>query len=130
MSQYNLAGVSPTSYRCTTTVPQYAAVMLDGTTPGNIVVTTGITSACIGFAMIGGSAGEMIPVQKHGRAKAIASTTIAVNAEVMCDASGAVTTASGATANSVGMALTAGGTGGADIIEIEVMLSRKGAANS
>lgn len=130
MSQYNTAGVSPTSYRCTTTVPQYAAVMLDGTTPGNIVVTTGITSACIGFAMVGGSANEMIPVQKHGRAKAIASTTIAVNAEVMCDADGKITTASGATANSVGMALSAGGTGGADIIEIEVMLSRKGPANT
>jgi hypothetical protein len=130
MADYNLTGVEPLSFRCTTTVAQYAAVMMDGTTEGNIVVTTGITSPCIGFAMQSGVAGDIIPVQMAGIAKAIASTTIAINAEVMCDASGKITTASGATANSVGICLSTGGTGGADIVSLLVMLSRKGAANT
>ena len=127
---YNNRGVSPRSFRCTIAIAQYAAVMLDGTTKDNIVVTSAITDDCIGFTQQAGAAGEMVPVADFGEQKAIASTTIAVNAPVMCDAAGKVTTQSGATSRGVGVALSAAGTGGADIITIRVRLSNKNPASA
>lgn len=128
MSDYNLAGVSPISKKAGAAITQYCAVMQDGTTEGSVVITDATTAKCVGFAMKGATAaGQMVPIQRSGEAKAIASAAIAVGATVMCNAAGKVTTIA---ANSglnvgVGQAVSAAGADG-DIITISVMLSAPG----
>lgn len=118
MANYNLYGVSPTSYKCGGTVGQFRLVKLDST-EGQVVVTSAITDSAVGASMESGSTGDLIPVQTFGKVKLTASDAISIGAQVMPTASGSgkVVTAAGATAKSIGIALQASGADG-DIIEV------------
>lgn len=130
MANFNLQGSTPLGMIANTTVAQYAAVK-QHSVEGEVVVTTAITDAPIGIALIAGTAGSLLPIQQRGRAKCIAGAAISLGAQVMCAAAGGgkVETAAGATAYSIGRALQAAGADG-DIIEVDLMISGAGPANS
>lgn len=131
MSDYNYQGVSPQSFIAGGTIGANRLVKADSTA-GQAVVTSAITDAAIGVALIGGDAGALIPVQQFGKAKIVASDAIVVGAQVMPTASGSgkCVTAAGGSAKSIGIALTAAGADG-DIIEVQLGVPAiNGPANS
>jgi hypothetical protein len=81
-------------------------VVLD-TTAGQVLAASAIAGVAIGVAIGPAVAGEGVAVQVNGIAKITASAAITLGAEVMATASGAgkVSTASGATARAIGVAL-------------------------
>lgn len=130
MSTYNPLGTSLQSIVAGAAIGQYRAVKRSAANTG--IVTTAITDVPIGIATVAATAaGELVSVQTYGIAKCVASDAISEGAQVMCTASGAgkVVTAAGATAYSIGIARSAAGADG-DIIEVQLMLSGAGPANS
>lgn len=131
MANFNSLNVSNMSFIAGGTIGINRAVKLDSTT-GQVVVTAAITDIAIGVATNSASSGEMVSVQLFGKAKAVASDAVSVGAELMPTGSGSgkVVTASGATAVSMGLALTASGADG-DTIEILLACPNvRGSANT
>lgn len=129
MAEFNLQGVSPMSFIAGGTIVANRLVELSAA--NTVTATDAITDLPVGVALIGGSTGDLIPVQFAGKAKISASAAVSVGAQVMptASAAGQCSTSSGATARTIGQALTAAGADG-DIIEVQLMLSGNGAANS
>lgn len=131
MANFNLLGVSPQSFIAGGTIGANRLVKADSTA-GQCVATSAITDAAIGVATIPASAGDLVPVQQFGKAKVVASDAISVGAQVMPTAAGdgKCVTAAGATAKSIGIALTAAGADG-DVIEVQLGVPAiNGPANS
>ena len=82
MALFNLQGSTSASMICNTTTAQYVLVMQD-TTKGQVIVTTGITSLPLGVTMQSGSAGDTIPLQSEGVAKCTAKAAITLGDQVM-----------------------------------------------
>lgn len=129
MADFNLQGVSPQSFIAGGSIGQYRLVELSAA--NTVTATDAEGDLPIGVALIGGSTGDLIPVQQFGKVKCVASDAILVGAQLEPTASGAgkVVTAGGAAARTIGIALTAAGADG-DIIEVQLMLSGNGPANS
>lgn len=132
MADSNLLGVSLISFKAGAAIGINRAVMLD-TTTNQVIATAAITDVAIGFATQAASAaGDLVPVQVFGKAKAVASDAITLGAQLMPTASGAgkVVTAAGATAKSCAIALQAAGADG-DTIEVLVGIGNvNGVANT
>lgn len=132
MAVSNLLGVSPQSFVSGAAVGQYRVVKLDST-EGRVIVTSAITDSAVGVSMQSASAaGELVPVQQFGKAKVVASGAVSIGDQVMPTGSGSgkCVTASGATAKSFGVALTAANADG-DIIEVQLGVPAiNGPANS
>jgi len=129
MAEFNLQGVSPVSFIAGGTIVANRLVELSAA--NTVTATNAEGDVALGVALIGGSTGDLIPVQQFGKAKITASDAISVGAQVEPTASGdgKCVTAAGAAARSIGVALTASGADG-DIIEVQLMLSANGPANS
>lgn len=131
MANFNSLNVSNMSFIAGGTIGINRAVKLDSTV-GQVVVCSAITDIAIGTAINSASSGEMVNVQLFGKAKVVASAAISVGAEVMPTGSGSgkVSTASGATAVSMGLCLEAAGADG-DTIEILLACPNvRGSANT
>jgi len=131
MANYNTLGVSPQGFIAGGTILQYRAVVLDSTAE-QVVATSAITNVVLGASMQSASSGETVPVQTFGVVKLTASAAISLGAQVMPTGSGAgkISTASGATAVSCGIALEAAGADG-DIIAVQLhSVNVNGPANS
>lgn len=129
MSEFNLQGVSPVSFIAGGTI--IANRLVEISAANTVTATDAITDLPIGVALVGGSTGDLIPVQQFGKAKIVASAAVSVGAQLMPTASGSgkCLTAAGATARTIGQALTASGADG-DVIEVQLMLAGNTAANS
>lgn len=129
MAEFNLQGVSPVSFIAGGTIVANRLVELSAA--NTVTATNAITDLPMGAATIGGATGDLITVQQFGKAKLTASAAVTAGDQVMPTASGdgKVSTSSGATARTIGVALTAAGADG-DIIEVQLMLSGNGAANT
>ena len=129
MADFNLQGVSPVSFIAGGTIVANRLVELSA--ENTVTATDAITDLPVGVATIGGSSGDLITVQQFGKVKLTASAAITAGAQVMPTASGAgkVSTSSGATARTIGQALTAAGADG-DIIEVQLWIGGNNAANS
>lgn len=131
MADSNHLGVSLINFKAGGTIGINRAVMLDSTA-NQVVVTTAITDVAIGFATQAASAGDNVPVQVFGKAKAVASDAVSLGAQLMPTSSGSgkVVTAAGATAKSCAIALQASGADG-DTIEVLVGIGNvNGVANT
>ena len=130
MSDYNFLGVSPQSFIAGGTIGANRLVVLSAA--NTVTATSAITNVALGVALIDATTGGLVPVQQFGKAKVVASDAILVGAQVMPTASGSgkCVTAAGATARSIGVALTAAG-GDGDVIEVQLSVPpTSGPANS
>lgn len=102
----NFQGVAPLSLKAGAAITANRVVKLDST-EGQVIHSTAITDLPMGVALQTVASGEQVSVQTIGIAKCVAGAAIALGAEVMCTASGdgKVTTAAGATARSIGVAM-------------------------
>lgn len=118
----NYQGSIPNSAIAGGAIPQNVLVMSDST-EGQIVVTTGITSAALGASLGKYATGDVSDYQTDGVAMLTAASAIALNAQVMPDSGGGgkIATAAGATAVSVGIALQAAG-GANEVIRVRLSL--------
>lgn len=118
MADFNFLGVSPINFKAGAAIGINRLVKLD-TTTNQVVVTSAITDLAIGVALEAATAvGDNVPVQIFGKAKVVASAAVTLGDQLMptAAASGKVSTAAGATAKSIGVALQAAGADG-DVIE-------------
>lgn len=115
MADFNYLGVALISIEAGATVTKGRMVKLSS---GKVIHTTAIADNAIGVATESVSSGDQCPVQLFGKAKVTASAAVTIDDPLMCTASGAgkVSTAAGATAVVVGVALQAAGADG-DVIE-------------
>jgi hypothetical protein len=130
MADSNFLGVSPQSFLAGAAITANRLVELSAA--DTVTATDAITDLPLGVALVAATAaGDLVPVQQFGVAKLTASAAISVGAQVMPTASGAgkVSTSSGATARTVGVALEAAGADG-DIIKVQLLLAGNTAANS
>lgn len=120
MALYNTQNIAPLSFTAGGTIAQYRLVKLDST-EGRVVATSGITDLAVGASMESATTGGLVSVQNAGKVKLTASAVVTLGDQLMATASGAgkVSTASGATAKSIGVALQAAG-GDGDIIEVQL----------
>jgi|GEM_PF-2418548 len=129
MSSYNYQNVSPLQATAGGTIEAFRVV--EGTL-ASCTAANAIADLAIGVSLQSAASGDVISLQTHGIAKITASAAITAGDEVMVTASGSgkVSTSSGATARSVGVAMTAAAADG-DIIEVLIQLPNvKGPANS
>lgn len=122
MATSNLMGVSPMSVISGAAIGQNRVVMLSAANTG--IVTTAITDHPIGVALQSAAgAGELVPLQAFGIAKCVCSAAITLGDDVMCTASaaGKVSTAAGATAVAIGVAMSTT-TADGDIVEVLLAL--------
>lgn len=122
MATSNLMGISPLSFLSGAAIGQNRVVTLSAA--NTCIVSTAIADHAIGVAMQSASAaGELVPVQVGGIAKCVCSAAITLGDDVMCTASGAgkVSTAAGATAVVIGVAMSTTTTDG-DIVEVLLAL--------
>lgn len=132
MATSNNQNVSPLGFVAGAAISQYRLVKLD-TTEGRVIATTAITDVAQGASMNSAAAlGDLVAVQNFGKVKLTASAAITLGDQVMPTASGAgkISTSSGATARTIGIALQAAGADG-DVIEVQLVAPiGNGAANS
>ncbi len=102
----NLAGVSPLPFKAGGTIIQNTFVKLDST-EGQVVQATAATDTVLGVALNSASSGDTVQVQWAGVAVLVSNGTMTLGAQVECAADGEATDAGGATAYSLGVALTA-----------------------
>ena len=96
------------------------ALMMNGTTEGEVVVTTGITVDVAGVALTSAASGEQVDVFTGGaKLRCRTGGIIACHAQVVAGATGDMETftGAGATAKSCGIALQASG-GDGQFIEV------------
>lgn len=131
MADSNPLGVSLISFIAGGSIEKDRAVKLDSTA-NQVIASTAITDVIIGFATHSASSGESVAVQTFGKAKAVISASVALNAQLMPTASGAgkVSTAAGATAKSCAIALQVGNNDGETIEVLITGLRLNGPANS
>jgi len=129
MSEFNLQGVSPQSFIAGGTIAANRLVEISAA--NTVTATDAIGDLPIGVALVSGVAGDLIPVQQFGKAKIVASAAVSAGAQLMCTAAGAgkCLTAAGATARTIGQAITAAGADG-DVLEVQLMLQGNGPANA
>lgn len=135
MAAGNLAGTSPIPMVAEADILQYRLVKL-GTAGRSAIPSVAIADGTVGVTLTGVSSGDQVAIQIGGVAKVVAQAAVSVGAEVMAYATstaadkGKCCTSSGATALSVGVAMTAAAADG-DIIEVLLNTPAvKGAANS
>lgn len=118
----NTHGSTYKSFLAGGTIAANRVVVLD-TTVSQVVAGSAIAGKSIGVNQFAVVSGEQATVQLFGVAKCVASASITLGDEVMVTASGSgkVSTSSGATAQSIGVALTAAGADG-DVIEVLLAL--------
>lgn len=132
MANENYIGWKPITLKSGAAISRGQGVKLDGTNSKQVVKTAAATDLCIGVALEAASAsGEFIAVMPIGPiVKGIAGAATTINAELSCggttdggfeDVSGAVRT--------VAVGLEAAGAAG-DLIEMILVQSTKGLANS
>lgn len=102
----NFAGVTPVPFVAGGTIIKDTFVKLD-TTEGQVVQATAATDVVLGVALDAAVSGDGVRVQIAGIAVLITNGTLTLGAEVECAADGEATTAGGATAHSIGIALQA-----------------------
>lgn len=87
-------------------ISAYRALKL-GSNPGQVTPCTAITDICIGISLETVSAGQAVTYQTGGVALVTCSSGVAYGAQVMATASGSgkCSTASGASARSIGLAV-------------------------
>lgn len=127
----NYLGTSPVPFVAGGTIAQYRVVEFSAA-PNVVTAANAIADCALGVSLVSASSGDQVPCQCYGIAKITASAAVTAGDEVMVTASGSgkVSTVSGATARSVGKALTAAGADG-DIIEVLLCLPNvAGPANS
>jgi len=100
----NYAGSSPVPFVAGGDIIKDTFVKLDST-EGRVVQATAATESIIGVALNAAASGEPVQVQISGIASVITNGTLTLNDEVEVAADGEATTAGGATALSVGVAL-------------------------
>ena len=117
----NDLGIPCLSFIAGGTIAINRAVVLDSTV-NQVVAGSAIAGNCIGIAKKAAASGDQVPVQVAGVSKVTTSAAVALGAEVMVTASGSgkVSTSAGATAQSIGVAVSASG---ADAEEIGVLLA-------
>ena len=131
MTVSNQLGGSLASFVAGGTISQYRAVVLDSTA-NQVVAGSAIAGNCLGISVDSATANGLVTIQQTGVAKVTASAAITLGDQVMVTASGSgkVSTASGATAKSIGIALMAAGADG-DIISVQLAVpTGNGPANS
>jgi hypothetical protein len=117
MALSNLAGVSPIPFVAGGAIEINRFVKLDSTA-GRVVAATAPTEAVVGVSLSDAdAAGDQVSVQIAGVARVVASGAVSLGDEVEVGAGGKVTTAGGATALSVGVALSAASADG-EVIEV------------
>lgn len=109
MAHYNYAGISPLPFTAGGTIEAYRVVRMNSTTVDSVIASTAIADPSIGCSTAVAATGDNVAIQFGGIAMLTASAAIAANAEVMVTASGAgkISTAAGATARAIGIALQA-----------------------
>lgn len=130
MANFNLQGTTPDSFISGAAITANRLVKISAA--NTVIATAAITDLPVGAAMTAATAsGELVTIQKFGRAKLCAAAAISAGAQVMPDGGGGgkVATSSGATARTIGQALEAAGADG-DIIEVELLIAGNTAANS
>lgn len=125
----NYQGTAPITLKAAGAINANRCVELDSN--GDVTATNAIADDVIGVAEETVASGEYVTIQTMGVAKLTASAAIAIGAQVMPTASGAgkVSTSSGATAKSIGIALSAAAADG-EVIEVLLRLGVNGPANS
>lgn len=126
----NVQGISPLGFKAGAAITKGRLVKLD-TTAGQVIHTTAITDVPIGVALGDAASGADVAVQTNGVAEVCASAAVALGAQVMPTASGAgkCSTASGATAQSIGQALALCSNDG-EFIPVLLRIGVNGPANS
>lgn len=132
MADYNMQGVAGLSLEAGGTIRRNRLITQDSA--GKAVEASAITNAILGVSLIDASSGQQVPIQTFGVAKVVASAAITLAAggrQVMATASGdgKCSTAAGATARTVGLALEAAGADG-DVIKVLLQLSLNQPPNS
>lgn len=102
----NLESGNVTTYIAGAAIPVHSCVMYSTTVEGEVLVTTGITVACIGVALNTAAAGEQVQIQTGGVAAVLTSGICTLAVGVVPGANGKCVTeaAAGATAMSFGIA--------------------------
>lgn len=120
MVMMNLQGISPLPMKAGGTIAQYRVVKLDST-EGQVVAASAIADVSFGASLTSAVANDQVAIQTAGVAKLTASAAISLGDQVMVTASGSgkVSTAAGATAKSLGVALQAAAADG-DIIMVKL----------
>lgn len=132
MALANDLGVAPAPFLAGGAITQYRMVKSDSTA-GRVVAATAIADVALGVALnTASAAGDPVQVQTFGIAKVTASAAVTLGDELMVTASGAgkVSTASGATAQTIGVALEAATADGDIITVLLACPGVKRAANS
>lgn len=127
----NYSGTNPVSFKAGEAITVGRALKLDST-EGQVLHSTAITDAVIGVALETVASGEMVSVLPAGPiVKMVPSAAVALGAQVMPTGSGAgkVSTAAGATARSIGVAITEAGAAD-ELFEVMLLSSLNSAANS
>lgn len=108
MADFNTFGTSFASFIAGGTISKNRAVCMDGTNANQVVACSAITDIAIGIATEDATSGYQVTVQLFGKAKVVASAAVNSGAQVMPTASGGgkVSTAAGATAKSLGVAVS------------------------
>ncbi len=131
MATRNFLGSSPMPAVAGGTIVQNRCVEFSAA-PNVVTAADAIADVTIGVSLNGASSGEQLQLQTAGIAILTCSAAITAGAEVMVTASGAgkVSTAAGATALSIGKALTTTANDG-EMVEVLLNIPNvKGAANS
>ena len=121
MATSNLLGISPDSQVAGAAVTNARVVKQNSTTAEQVIHTAAITDAAVGVSLNTAATGELVAIQKLGRAKITAAAAISVGDEVSPNSAdgGKIITSSGATARSIGIAREAAGADG-DIIAVDL----------
>ena len=131
MANSNLLGTSPAGFVAGGTIANNVLVKLHSV-EGQVVVTAAITDSPLGASLNSAVANGTISVQQFGKVKLTAKAAISLGAQVMPDGGGAglISTAAGATAKSIGIALQAA-LAENDVIEVQLLVPAvNGPANS
>ena len=130
MASYNLQNVSPQGFVSGAAIGINRVVAISAA--NTVIVTAAIATVPLGVATTAATAaGELVTVQQFGKVKCVASAAVTIGDELMPTASGAgkVSTLAGATARSIGQALTAA-TADGDVIEVQLNIGLKSPVGS
>ena len=122
MATSNLQNVSPLSIVSGAAIGQNRVIVLSAA--NTAIVSTAIADHAIGVALTAAvGVGELVAYQTFGLAKCVCSAAITLGDDVMCTASaaGKVSTAAGATAVVIGVAMSTTTTDG-DIVTVQLAL--------
>ena len=126
MADNNLAGTTPISLISGAAFLANVGLKLSS---GTVIECAAEGDMCIGISLDASTAaGQPVRIQQYGIASCVSNGTVAQDAQVECGADGKVTTAAGAAARTIGVALDAAGAD-LDLVRVLLMLSGNGPAN-